>query len=108
MTLYKDVEITLDEYSTAGNPLKKFTGQTVEIELQPTRTTTGVDGRLSTWNEVSPVLWYERTAKDLNDIHRIKIVASDGTVIFDGDVNRNYEQPRDTPQGVRFNVFRGD
>ncbi|HEY0342106.1 MAG TPA: hypothetical protein VGC34_14970 [Steroidobacteraceae bacterium] len=105
MTLYKDVEITLDEYSSAGNPLKKFTGQAVEIELQPTRTVTGVDGRLSVWNEVSPVLWHRGTAKDLKDIHKITIVARDGTVVFDGDVNRHTDQPTDTPQGVRFNVF---
>ena len=107
MTLYKDVEITLDEYAMGSSPPQKFAGQSIEIEVQPTRTTMGVDGHLSSWSEVSPVLWYGGTAKALKDIHRITIAASDGTVIFDGDVNRNYEQPADTPKGVRFNVFRG-
>lgn len=100
----KNVEVTLVEYSTAGNPPKTFTAQTVEIAHEADTVVTGVDGHISIGRHPSKILWFGKTTKDLANITNVKIAGKNGEVLIDGELNTNYGA-RDTAIGVEFYVL---
>lgn len=105
MAQYKNVEITLIENSSAGNLPKVFPAQTVEIHHEPDTVVKSVDGKISRGSHPSTILWYGGKASELQRITNVKILASDGAVLIDAQVNRFTDQPRDASRGVRFLVL---
>lgn len=104
--VYRSAEVTLIENSTAGNPPKTIAGQTVEIIYVPDIVKTGVDGKTSRARQLSTVTWFGGTAKDVNAITNVRIIGNDGAVLIEGELNRNFEPPRDVAEGVEFKVLR--
>jgi hypothetical protein len=97
--------ITLVEKSTAGNPDKVFTTQTVTIRHQANTSVTGVDGRTSPGRHPTEVEWAGGTTGDLLDITDVIITGLNGDVLVDAEVNMTFEIPRGIPGGVRFFVL---
>jgi hypothetical protein len=104
--LYRSVEITLIENSTAGNPPKVFAGQTADVTHEPDTVVTSVDGKISVGHHPSKIIWREGKAIDLKNITDVKIAGQDGAVLLDAEVNRTFEVPRDCDRGVEFSLLR--
>lgn len=115
--LYRSVEVTLIENSTAGNPPRKFAGQTCDIGHEPTVYSTGVDGVTSHARQPTEVLWREgkaewfgrNAATGLMAVTNVTIVASDGRPLIDAwELITNPGVPRDIGNGVEFFVLQPD
>jgi hypothetical protein len=105
MERFSDVEITLVENSTAGNPPRHFSGQTVEADHEADTVVQGVDGHISTGRYPWKIVWRGRQASDLAHITNVKIVRANGHLLVDGELNTTYGAPRDVTRGVEFWVL---
>jgi len=106
MSTHRHVEVTLLEHSTAGNPPKKFVGQTVEIVREPDTVQTGVDGHTSSARHPTKIFWHGGTAKSLANITNVRIVADDvGVLINDDQLCTTFQVPKDVSGGVKFEVL---
>jgi hypothetical protein len=106
-SVYRSVELTLLEHSTAGNPPKKFDGQTVEITREPDTVRTGVDGYTSSGRHPTKIFWHGGTAKSFANITNVRVVADNGEVLIDNDqLCTTYHLPKDASGGVNFEVLR--
>jgi hypothetical protein len=103
---YRNVKIALIENSTAGNPPKMFSAQTIGIEHEPDIVQISVDGRRSSAKLPATVLWLEGKAKELQRITDIKIFGSDGAMLLSAAILRTYQAPRDVDGGVEFQVLQ--
>lgn len=101
-------EITLIENSTAGNPPKIFAAQTVEITHVPDTVQTNTAGIVSRGHHPSTILWVGGTTTDLKNITNVKIVATNGEVLVDGELNTYHGVPHAVPEGVKFFVLKAD
>jgi hypothetical protein len=106
--LSKNVEITLIEHSTAGNPSKVFPSQTVEIIHEPPTVQQSPDGIRAIAHHNSTIFWYSGKARDFLNITDVKIVDRDGAVLIEWPLNRNFVLPHDIPGGVKFCVLEPD
>jgi hypothetical protein len=97
-------DITLIEMSTAGNPDKLFSNQTVEIESEAPTKRQGVDGFVSVGNHPTKITWLGGTPSDLTGITHVKIV-SQGQVLINAALNTFHGQPKAVSGGVSFNVL---
>ena len=97
-------DITLIEHSTAGNPPKTFTRQTVDIRRQDISTHMGVDGKLTPARHPSTVDWFGGKAADLKHITDVEIVDENGTTLLKMAIRTNFT-PLDILGGVRFQVM---
>jgi hypothetical protein len=104
----RTAEITLIENSTAGNPPKIFAGQTVEVTHKRDIIRTGVDGMTFPAHQPSTILWVEGTTTDLQNITDVKIIADNGEVLVDGELNTRHGVPHAVPEGVIFFVLKRD
>jgi hypothetical protein len=114
---HRSVEVTLIENSTAGNPPRKFAGQTCDIEHEPTIYSTGVDGITTHARQPTKVHWHEgkaewfgrNAATGLMAVTNVKVVASNGVALIDGwELITNPGVPRDVGNGVEFFVLQPD
>jgi hypothetical protein len=99
------VNISLIENSTAGNLPKLFVAQEVEITHENDTAKQGVDGHISRASHPSKIVWFNGRADSLKNITDIKITQNSGNVLFDGELNTNYEMPRNIDNGVIFYVL---
>ncbi len=102
MILYKPVEVAV---TVAGSESQSLTGQTVELDREPDTIEMGVDGKMSVGHHLWTIIWHDKTADDLKaQFINVKITRSDGLILVNGPVNRNFEAPHNVPSGVRFHV----
>ena len=115
IVLYRSVEVTLIEYSTAGNPPRKFAGQTCDIEHEATNYSTGVDGITSHARQPTKVYWQGGKAEwfgwnataGLMAVTNVKIGRGDSTALIDDwPLCTNRDIPRDVGDGVEFFVLQ--
>lgn len=100
-----NVVVTLIENSSADNPDRVLSGQTVEVRHVPNTVVQGVDGHTSIARHASEILWRGGLAQDLERITDVKIADLAGAVLVDGELNRTFGGPRDTSAGVKFSVL---
>jgi hypothetical protein len=105
MTVYRNVEVTLIENSSAGNPPKIFSAQNIEIDYVPDTVKTSVDGILSTASHPSTILWHGAKASDFKHVTNIKVAHRDGSVLFNGAIIRHYQAPHDVSKGVELQAM---
>jgi hypothetical protein len=106
MSTHRHVEVTLLEHSTAGNPPKKFAGQTAEIVREPDTVQTGVDGHASSAHHPTEIFWHGGTAKSLANITNVRIVADNGEVLINDDqLCTTFQVPKDGSGSVKFEVL---
>jgi hypothetical protein len=98
-------EVILIDNSTAGGPPRIFSKQTVEIITEATTVVSGVDGGISTARHPSEITWLGGTVAAMGNITNVKVVADDGAVLIDGELNTNLGAPRKAANGVRFFVL---
>jgi hypothetical protein len=98
-------EVILIDNSTAGTPPRKFPKQTVEIVTEATTVVPGVDGGISTARHPSEITWHGGTIAAMAGVTDIKLVADNGVVVIDGELNTNRGAPRAVANGVRFFVL---
>jgi hypothetical protein len=98
-------DITLIENSSAGNPPKTFVDQMVDIRRVADTFHPSADGIISTAKHPSTILWYGGNVSDFEHITNVQIVASDGTMLVDAEILRNFEQPHAITGGVQFQVI---
>src|SRR5271163_4438637 len=103
--MHKNVEITLEDNSTAGSKPKIFSGQTVEIERESPTVVQGVDGHMAIGRHPSKIFWLGGAAKELQNITEVKIVAHNGEVLIKGELNTFYDLPSNISNGVEFAVM---
>jgi hypothetical protein len=107
MSTHRTVEVTLLEHSSAGNPPRKFVGQTVEITPDPDTVPTAVDGHTSRASHPTKIFWHGGTAKSLAYITNVRIIAGNGEVLIDDDqLILTFQAPKDVSGGVKFEVLR--
>ena len=97
-------DITLINNSNAGMLPKVFAAQTIESEAADRTIAQGVDGHLSAARHPSTVKWFGGSAADLTGVTRVQII-SDGVLLFDAELFRNFELPSDFSGGVQFQVL---
>ena len=105
---YQKVEVTLIENSTAGNPPKRFAGQTVEITHEPDTVQTSVDAFTSYGRHPSKIFWRGGIAKSFASITHVKIAAASGEVLVDGQLISTFQAPQDVSGGVKFEILMRD
>ena len=97
----------LIENSTAGNPDRAFTAQTVFIQKEADLVVTGIDGARATASFDTLVRWQGGKATDLEGVTDVRII-EDGRPLVDGMLNLNFTVPTDIGGGmVEFAVFEG-
>jgi len=102
MTIRAD--ITLIQNSTAGNPDKHHTDQTITIQRKPQTVRTSVDGKVATADHETTIVWREGSPKDLKSITDVKIFKR-GSLELEGAIITTYRIPEPFEGGVRFDVF---
>jgi hypothetical protein len=99
-------EITLIEHSTAGNPPKVFRAQTVSIVHELSTVMESSEGEFVPGHHPSTVMWFGGNVHELDDITDVKIVAANGEVLIEGELNRFHGGPHEVDGGVGFYVLR--
>jgi hypothetical protein len=99
-------EITLIENSTAGNPPKVFRAQTVSIVHELSTVMESSEGEFAAGRHPSTVVWSGGNVRELDDITDVKIVAGNGEVLIEDELNRFHGGPHEVNRGVEFYVLR--
>ena len=101
-------DVILIENSTAGNPDRVHSAQTVHFRREADTSVTSVDGYTSTASHDTLVRWSGGKASDFDQVTDVKLVQADGQVLVNGSLNRNFTAPADQPGGiVEFAVSEG-
>jgi hypothetical protein len=103
-----DVEITLIENSTADNTLKVFRRQAVDIYEQPDTIQRGVDGYVVRGAHPTRIVWQDGKVANFKGITGVKIIAANGSVLIDAELNTHNLVPHEVAAGVEFAVLRRD
>ncbi len=101
---HTNVTIVLIENSSAGNPPKTFTNQTVKISHEGHETPMGVDGKLHFGAIPIELIWSQGSAAILDGITDIQVYSQAGSVLLEAEILPNFP-PRDTAAGVEFKVL---
>lgn len=100
------VTVILTENLAAGNRTKVFPEQTVEILAEEMATAHREDGRrIATGRHPSEVTWLGGTVAATANITDMQLVADDGAVLIEGELNSNSGEPCEVDDGVRFFVL---
>jgi hypothetical protein len=108
ITQYVDASITLIEESWGHakcRPERQFTG-TVMVHYHEDVPIKNANGITVAAKQMSKAVWKEGKRADLiTEITRVQVTTSDGTPVLDAVVSGFFNQPRDTPAGVEFDVL---
>ena len=95
----------IKSYIGAAQTIEVIEGQTIEILMpEPTQQGSGMD--LIIKIEAPTITWAEGKAKDLNGVTHVELTMEEETVQFPikGAITNNRFGPRDTPNGVEFQI----
>jgi hypothetical protein len=99
------VTVILTENLTSGNRTKVFPDQTVEIMTEEMAIAHREDGRITTARHPSEVTWLGGTVAATTNITDVQLVADNGAVLIDGELNTSSGEPCEVDNGVRFFVL---
>jgi hypothetical protein len=88
----------------AGNPLRRFDAQRINIKRDHYRPSIGIDGRVSTATVPTKISWHGGRAKEFEGVTHAQIFHND-KVLLEGELNQFAELVRDVADGVTFAVL---
>ncbi len=101
---YNNVDITLIEDTTAGNPDRVYRNQSIRVFSETPVKETGVDGKVSIANLPSEIFWSGGSVALMNGVTDVRIEQA-GVVIMIGSLNSHYYFPKMIEGELRFGLL---
>jgi len=101
---YSNVDITLIEDTTAGNPDRVYRNQSIRVFSETPVKETGVDGKVSIANFPSEIFWSGGSVALMNGVTDVRIEQG-GVTIMSGSLNSHNFFPRMIDGELRFGIL---
>jgi hypothetical protein len=105
MPAYKNVSVVVVKNSTREISTRSFEHQEFKFDREPDTVEVGVDGDLSIRKHLTHAFWKGGHALDLKNVTNVHILSADGQTLIKGEVKNTYNVPRDTVDGVTFDIW---
>jgi hypothetical protein len=105
MPAYTNVTVVLIKNTTRESATRSFEHQEFEFDREPDTVKVGVDGHLGIGKHLTHAFWKGGRALDLKNVTDMHVLNADGQTLIKGQLKNTYNAPRDTVDGVTFDIW---